>query len=226
MFFPDRITNIGPGDRVLEIGPGGTPHPRADVFLERAFDDPRQAEGQRGYAPPLESAKELIFYGGGAFPFADGEFDYVICSHVLEHVEDVDFFLAELCRVARRGYLEFPTIYYEYLYDFPEHVTLLYHQDGVIRWLPKEDSGIGAFRSVTRLYYESLKAGYIELVENLKPFMCQGFEWTGVVRSRRAAAIEELVCRPEEVVVPPLDRRRRFRAAMWNVKRIIAGGKG
>ena len=43
------------------------------------------------------------------FPFKDKEFDFVIASHVIEHVEDVDFFLKELERVSKKGYIEVPT---------------------------------------------------------------------------------------------------------------------
>ena len=37
MFFQDRIKNILPTDRVLEIGPGADPHPRSNVLLEKKF---------------------------------------------------------------------------------------------------------------------------------------------------------------------------------------------
>ncbi len=42
-------------------------------------------------------------------PFKDKEFDFVIASHVIEHVEDVDFFIKELQRVSSKGYIELPT---------------------------------------------------------------------------------------------------------------------
>ena len=42
-------------------------------------------------------------------PFKDNEFDYIIASHVVEHVEDISYFLNELSRVGRRGYIEIPT---------------------------------------------------------------------------------------------------------------------
>ena len=38
-----------------------------------------------------------------ALPFADGEFDVVLCSQVIEHVLDADLALAELARVLRPG---------------------------------------------------------------------------------------------------------------------------
>ena len=43
-------------------------------------------------------------------PFRDNEFDFVIASHVLEHVEDPVFFLNEIQRVSSKGgYIETPT---------------------------------------------------------------------------------------------------------------------
>ena len=42
-------------------------------------------------------------------PFKDNEFDFVIASHVLEHVEDFKFFIKELERVSSKGYIELPT---------------------------------------------------------------------------------------------------------------------
>ena len=42
-------------------------------------------------------------------PFNDKEFDFVIASHVAEHVEDVSFFLSEIARIGKKGYIEVPT---------------------------------------------------------------------------------------------------------------------
>ena len=42
-------------------------------------------------------------------PFEDNQFDFVIASHVLEHVEDYKFFISELERVSKKGYIELPT---------------------------------------------------------------------------------------------------------------------
>ena len=42
-------------------------------------------------------------------PFKDKEFDYVISSHVIEHVQDFEFFLSELERISSKGYIELPT---------------------------------------------------------------------------------------------------------------------
>ena len=42
-------------------------------------------------------------------PFKDNEFDFVIASHVIEHVEDFQFFIKELERISKQGYIELPT---------------------------------------------------------------------------------------------------------------------
>ena len=42
-------------------------------------------------------------------PFQDKEFDYVILSHVLEHVPNINEFAQEVQRIAKAGYIELPT---------------------------------------------------------------------------------------------------------------------
>ena len=42
-------------------------------------------------------------------PFKDKEFDYIILSHVLEHVPNINEFTQEVERIAKAGYIELPT---------------------------------------------------------------------------------------------------------------------
>ena len=53
--------------------------------------------------------KNFVQISGKELPFKDKEFDFVIASHVLEHVNDPVLFLEELQRVAKSGYIEVPT---------------------------------------------------------------------------------------------------------------------
>ena len=55
-------------------------------------------------------------------PFKDKEFDYIIASHVVEHVEDISYFLNELSRIGKRGYIEVPTPLWDNLVDGPHFV--------------------------------------------------------------------------------------------------------
>ena len=53
--------------------------------------------------------KNFIKISGKKLPFKDKEFDFVIASHVIEHVEDFEFFVKELERISTKGYIELPT---------------------------------------------------------------------------------------------------------------------
>ena len=53
--------------------------------------------------------KNFIKISEKKLPFKDKEFDFVIASHVIEHVEDFEFFVKELERISSRGYIELPT---------------------------------------------------------------------------------------------------------------------
>ena len=53
--------------------------------------------------------KKFIKINGKNLPFKDKEFDFVIASHVIEHVEDFEFFMKELERISTKGYIELPS---------------------------------------------------------------------------------------------------------------------
>lgn len=107
--------NIRPSDFVLEIGSGHNPKARADVLCDKFVAD----DEQRGGA--LVTDRPCVEADGQHLPFADKAFDYVICSHVLEHVTDPVQFISELERVASRGYIETPSEIGERLYGWHYH---------------------------------------------------------------------------------------------------------
>ena len=53
--------------------------------------------------------KKFIKITEKKLPFKDNEFDFVITSHVIEHVEDFQFFIKEIERISKQGYVELPT---------------------------------------------------------------------------------------------------------------------
>ena len=72
--------------------------------------------------------KKFIRLTEKKLPFKDKEFDFVVASHVMEHVEDVDFFIKELERVSRKGYIELPTMFEDNLV-FENKKDHLWHMD-------------------------------------------------------------------------------------------------
>ena len=127
--------------------------------------------------------KPVYFYDGGSFPFDDNEFDYVICSHVIEHVEDVEHFGSELFRIANKGYLEYPTIYYEYLYNFKVHLN----------FLKKNNLDFDKYYAIHKFFYESLTKGYTNIVDDFKIYMFEGFEWIEPFHINEAKNLDQLI---------------------------------
>lgn len=104
-------------DRVLEVGPGNRPSFRANVLVEKFLgDDTHRCGGLR-----IFPHQQLVNAAAEALPFADKEFDYVICNQVLEHSDDPAQFLREVTRVGKAGYIETPSLLGEWLFPKKSH---------------------------------------------------------------------------------------------------------
>ncbi len=57
-----------------------------------------------------EKNKKFVLIENKNLPFSNNQFDFVYASHVIEHVEDLSFFISELKRISRQGYIELPSI--------------------------------------------------------------------------------------------------------------------
>jgi hypothetical protein len=107
---------------VLDVGGGASPLARADWVLDL------MAYADRGLYGPHGDRTEERFSAATwvqrdmcdrePWPFADGEFDFSVCSHTLEDVRDPLWVCSELMRVSRAGYIEGPARLEEQSYGF------------------------------------------------------------------------------------------------------------
>ena len=96
--YINNLINNNPNWKILDVGCGYTAHENANVICD--VQD----------LSSFYKDREFIKLDNQTLPFKDKEFDFVIASHVIEHVQDVDNFIRELQRVSAKGYIELPTI--------------------------------------------------------------------------------------------------------------------
>ena len=113
-FYLRRWLGISSGRKVLDVGSGHRPHEDATHLLDLLFKD----NSERG-KPIKRLGRPLVLGTVEALPYKDKSFDYVYASHVLEHTEDPATACEELMRIARAGYIETPSPFYEQGYNFP-----------------------------------------------------------------------------------------------------------
>lgn len=182
MIYLEKIISIQPNYNVLEIGPGASPHKRSNIFLELFYESDSEGLAQRGGLQNLSSydSKKLIYYDGGRFPFDDNVFDYVICSHVIEHVEDVELFLAEIFRVGKeKGYIEYPLITYEFMYDYDVHLNFIKFDkdENMLMYMKKNQTSLSDFVGITKLLRLTLLKGWDDICDSNKNLFFEGFEF-------------------------------------------------
>jgi hypothetical protein len=202
MFFPEKIRSIAPNDKVLEIGPGADPNSRSDILLEKRYSTEKEYFSQLGKEEHIKTNKTIVYYDGETMPFNDDEFDYVICSHVLEHIADIESFIKEVMRIGKKGYFEFPTIYYDYIYNFDVHKTLLFYSDNRLIWLPKESTPLNQFKIVNDFFLLTLNNGYVDYINKFKDYFFLGFEWDRSITIKKAEDLRELCFELSSLSIP------------------------
>ena len=114
--FIEETLSSNSGWNILDIGCGYNANKFANVICD--VQDLSNHYSNKKFTKLIE--KKL--------PFNDKEFDFVIASHVMEHVEDVEYFIKELERVSKQGYIELPTMLEDNLV-FENKKDHLWHMD-------------------------------------------------------------------------------------------------
>jgi SAM-dependent methyltransferase len=125
------LTNLGPGQRVLDIGsgPGSFPSGLGPFIAIRA-----DLEHPSGRAPNFAQAD------AACLPFPDRAFDAVISNHSLEHFADLNGALAEIGRVLKPTGALYIAV--------PDASTF---SDRLYRWLARGGGHVNPFTSAREL---------------------------------------------------------------------------
>lgn len=107
--YQSRLFDFGikPSDKVLDMGSGHMPFPLATHLADISLRNHKI--GRAGTPFKYLSGKPVYECDIENTGFNDQQFDFVYCSHVLEHVQNPENACNELMRIAKRGYIETPS---------------------------------------------------------------------------------------------------------------------
>jgi ubiquinone/menaquinone biosynthesis C-methylase UbiE len=132
IIFGLKKLNIKRNELVLEIGSGNNPHFRSNVLFDKYIDD----NTERGETNIII---DRPFVSGDAckLPFKNNSFDYIICKHLIEHLDNPEKLLKELSRVGKRGYIEAPNETWEIIFGRKFHKWLITLNKNKLIFKPK-----------------------------------------------------------------------------------------
>ena len=158
-------------EAVLDVGGGANPLPEASAVVENNINSSHDRDGQAATVDRRSIAADIE-----SLPFPDKSFDFVFCSHVLEHVRNPVQACNELMRVGKRGFIETPRKLAELVAGYPSHRWLIDVIDGVLtferRWFvehPLQNMGLAHI-----LNYDSARE---QALVNFRNLTCVQFTW-------------------------------------------------
>ena len=117
--------------------------------------------------------KKFILVNNKTLPFEDNEFDFVFASHVIEHIDDISFFISELQRISKRGYIELPSV-------LEDNLVLSKNSSEDHKWIFK-------FDDVDKILLAEKKKKLIE------PFITHGVLFDSLRKNFRSSLVLELL---------------------------------
>jgi SAM-dependent methyltransferase len=167
VWYQERYVEFGirDGDRVLDVGSGGNPFPGATVLVERFMETSRHR-----HDPFERNGKPVVVADIQRLPFPNKSFDFVYCSHVMEHVDDPLWACEEIIRVGKRGYIETPTFGKDMLFAWAAgmhkwHVVAIADNLCFFEYSARQLNGLGstAWRElIFSRWYHPLQSAFAE----------------------------------------------------------------
>lgn len=177
---------LSDSDLVLEVGSGSSPWPRSDVLLDRYYVD---ETGQRGGGEIFRDRRPMVVAAGERLPFKDKAFDFVYCSHVIEHAEDIGSMLNEMSRVAKAGFIECPNPILERILDQEHHNWYITNVNGSLLITPKNLENNVSTR-VDRFFFHMM-SDYFIVRHNWELFVTR-MHWQGRIQFEICADVERV----------------------------------
>jgi ubiquinone/menaquinone biosynthesis C-methylase UbiE len=182
---------IHPTALVLDVGSGHNPHPRANVIADKFID----TNYHRADNIKVLKNQRFVEADGQSLPFSDNEFDYVICCHVVEHVDDPARFLTELSRVGKQGYLEAPSLLGEYLIPKESHQWVILDIDNRLIFVNKKRLGFATSHDFGELFLDYLPKSSIgfKIMQRTHPqIFTVNYEWRDSIEFEIEPSDEDL----------------------------------
>lgn len=162
--FQNKYTDwdIRDDELVIDIGSGGWPFQRAnhlaDKFTEKTSH--RTEKLMLDERPFFEVDLDQL-------PFADNSYDFVFCSHVIEHMDHPGRAMRELMRIGKRGYIELPTRLSDVMFNFTRipnhhkwHGLVMGKTIVLMEWVDSERRDLGNY------FYDQVHGDYMNESQN------------------------------------------------------------
>ncbi|MEM8670150.1 MAG: methyltransferase domain-containing protein [Planctomycetota bacterium] len=228
-------------DLVIDVGGGMAAFARADWIIDALpFDEQgkllRESDTQRSVRFQRNTWVQFDLCSRKPWPFEDKQFDFAVCSHVLEDVRDPIWVCSEISRIAKAGYVEVPSRALEQSTGI-EHPKLAgyYHH----RWLVSINDQELEFRQKPHLLHVTpsaivTKVGFWKTINPKHQF--ETFYWTDelscceILEFDEAEVIREMndqaeLARqlPDLLVTPDESWKRRMQRAAYFLRLRMAG---
>ena len=133
---------------VIDVGGGAAACPRADWIIDAiSFEEQGGLLKDQDQRSPARFSRDtwvqFDICNHNRWPFEDNQFDFAVCSHLLEDVRDPIWVCSKISRIAKAGYIEVPSRMIEQSkgIEHPSYAGYYHH-----RWLVSVDEGKLEFR--------------------------------------------------------------------------------
>jgi ubiquinone/menaquinone biosynthesis C-methylase UbiE len=151
LYIPCNKLNILPGQKVLDLGCGNHVSKmfhmnNVDITYVDKEPKPKDYNGNSFIQHDLDN---------GPLPFPHKYFDFVVCSAVLEHVNNPLMVVREINRVGKRGAISTPSIFTEMFWNWNQHLWIIVFRRGRLMFLRKKPHLLTNFKGYFHIFFKA-----------------------------------------------------------------------